>query len=465
LKHFFTDPTRICIAAVFRSSQWQNAEVRVQDKGSNVKKRRLGRRLLRPFFTLLALVFALGGLACASAWTAMGQKPTGTHLASLERSPQFNGAHFENVLQPRPPDFIGMMQRSQAEKEAITEPEGDYAIESRVRSDFDAPPSQGVRVTWLGHSSMLVELDGLRVLTDPIWSERASPLSFMGPKRFHAPPLPLSELPRIDAVVISHDHYDHLDHATVVALAEKGIPFVVPLGIGSHLSYWGVPSNQIFELDWWQKKVFKNGLTLVSTPARHFSGRSGMHQDVTLWSSWAILGPEHRAFFSGDTAMHPDFLKVGERYGPFDVTLMENGAYNQKWADFHMGPEQAVQAHRMVRGRLLIPIHWGTFKLARHSWVEPAERISAAAEKAGVTVAIPRPGQMVEAPDIPALAKWWPQDVSWQRADEAPVVSSGLDENISLPTALPLLPKAPILPVEKLASQEPETAQPTAGDG
>jgi L-ascorbate metabolism protein UlaG (beta-lactamase superfamily) len=401
------------------------------------------RIVLRLFLALLGSAILLGALACASAWTAMGEKPSKARLNELKDSPQFGEKAFENVLKPDQPHYREMFKRYWGDEKAQVEPKSPIEVMARQQSDFDRPPANGVRVTWLGHSTMLVEIDGFRILTDPVWGERASPFGYMGPKRFHVPPLPLEELPHLDAVVISHDHYDHLDHETIVALKERDVPFVVPLGLGSHLSYWGIPEERIFELDWWQKKVFKNGLELVCTPARHFSGRSGMQQNVTLWAGWAILGPEHRAFFSGDSAMLPEYLRIGEEYGPFDVTMIENGAYNELWADYHLGPEQAVQAHRMVKGRLLIPIHWGTFNLALHSWVEPAERIVAAAAAQGVVVAVPRPGQMIEPPPAPELVKWWPGDVGWQKASEAPVTSSGLPSDLKIPAALPLLEIAP----------------------
>ncbi|WP_424521163.1 MBL fold metallo-hydrolase, partial [Rubrivirga sp.] len=178
--------------------------------------------------------------------------------------------------------------------------------------------------------------------------------------------------------MISHDHYDHLDMPTIRALAGRVPRFAVPLGVGAHLESWGVPAASITELDWWDGLEVA-GVRLVSTPARHFSGRGLTDRDQTLWSGWAILGAERRVFYSGDTALSPDFLEVGRRLGPFDMTFIESGAYNDAWADLHLGPEQAVAAHRMVRGELMVPVHWGLFDLALHGWTEPAERVRAAA--------------------------------------------------------------------------------------
>jgi L-ascorbate metabolism protein UlaG (beta-lactamase superfamily) len=243
-------------------------------------------------------------------------------------------------------------------------------------------------------------------------------------ERFYAPPLPLDALPPVDAVVLSHDHYDHLNEETIRALASRVPRFIAPLGLGAHLEYWGVPAENITELDWWERTSI-DGLEIVSTPARHFSGRSLWDRNATLWSSWALIGAERRVFFSGDTGMFPGFETIGEELGPFDVTLLEIGAYDSTWSDIHMGPEQAVEAHRMVRGKLMLPIHWGTFNLAFHAWTEPAERVLAAAERAGVTVATPRPGESITPATPHSGQHWWP-DLPWKTADEVPIVSSGM---------------------------------------
>ena len=199
-------------------------------------------------------------------------------------------------------------------------------------------PESGLRVTWFGHSSFLVELDGIRTLVDPIWSDRASPFTWAGPERFYPPTVRLDELPPLDAVIISHDHYDHLDQPTVQALATRDLLWLVPLGVGAHLEHWGVPQARIKELDWWDSFTI-DGVVITATPSRHFSGRSILFTDqyATLWAGWAWSGPTRSLFYSGDTALHHDFREIGERLGPFDITLMEVGAYNQRWADVHLG--------------------------------------------------------------------------------------------------------------------------------
>jgi L-ascorbate metabolism protein UlaG (beta-lactamase superfamily) len=228
----------------------------------------------------------------------------------------------------------------------------------------------------------------------------------------------------VDAVVISHDHYDHLDVPTVKALAARGARWVVPLGVGAHLRAWGVPDARITELDWWEAARVGD-LTLTATPARHFSGRGLGDADRTLWAGWAIAGPAHRVFYSGDTALHEEFAEIGRRLGPFDLTMIESGAYDALWADVHLGPEQAVLAHRQVRGAVMLPVHWGLFDLALHGWTEPIERVLVAAERAGVRVASPRPGGMVEPAALGPAERWWPA-VPWRTVEEAPAWSSGV---------------------------------------
>jgi len=273
---------------------------------------------------------------------------------------------------------------------------------------FDREPA-GLAVSWFGHSTALVEIDGYRVLTDPVWSKRCSPSDVVGPERLHPPPVELDALPALDAVVISHDHYDHLDIDTVIALAKtQRAPFFVPLGVGAHLRAWGIPEHRIVELDW-HESAHVDELTLICVPARHFSGRF-LDRNTTLWASWAMIGPSHRAYFGGDTGYTKTFAQIGADHGPFDLTLLPIGAYNPAWPDMHMNPEEAVQAHVDVTASgsgLLVPIHWATFRLAPHPWAEPVERLLAAAEAAEVAVAVPAPGQRIDPSGRAGLNPWW----------------------------------------------------------
>lgn len=385
---------------------------------------RVLRRLAKGLaFLLLALTGTIA-FFIFSAWTSYGTAASGARLQRVESSPQYANDRFDNVLPTQQTETLTILRRWLAGAKN-TEPNRSPEVDVRSQSDFELPPASGLRITWLGHSSMLVEIDGHRLLTDPVFSERASPWSLYGPRRFFEPPLTATTLPSLDAVVLSHDHFDHLDETTIKALADHVPLFLAPLGLGAHLEYWGVAPDRIVEVDWWES-VTVGDLELTGTPARHFSGRSLWDTNRTLWASWAIVGHHHRVYFSGDTAMFPEFTEIGRRFGPFDATMMEVGAYSADWPDVHLGPEQAVQAHEMVGGALLFPIHWGTFNLALHSWIEPVERLRVAARDAGVRLVVPRPGQRIEPADPPPIVQWWDQ-VPWRTVTESPVVSTGLE--------------------------------------
>ncbi|RJO78896.1 hypothetical protein D5S18_04700 [Nocardia panacis] len=275
-------------------------------------------------------------------------------------------------------------------------------------------------VTWYGHASALVEVDGYRVLTDPVWSERVSPSALIGPTRLHPVPAPLTALPPVDAILISHDHYDHLDRETVRELVRlQDAPFLVPIGIGAHLRHWGVPEDRIVELDWGGSvslsrlgRARESGdLMITCAEARHFSGR-GLVRNTTLWASWSIAGPTKRVYFGGDTGYTKAFAQAGAALGPFDLTLLPIGAYDERWPDVHMNPEEAVHAHADLNVGdagygVLVPIHWATFNLAFHGWSEPVRRMVAAAEAAGTSIRVPMPGQRVLPDGLPPRVSWW----------------------------------------------------------
>ncbi|WNS42459.1 MBL fold metallo-hydrolase [Paenibacillus sp. MMS20-IR301] len=268
--------------------------------------------------------------------------------------------------------------------------------------------ASGTRVTWFGHSAVLLEMDGAKIFLDPMLGNAPSPFPFIGGRRYSIElPITAAGLPEIDAVVLSHDHYDHLDYGTIRKLKDKTGLFIVPLGVGAHLRRWGVSKDRIRECDWGDELTYA-GITFTSAPARHFSGRSLLDRNATLWCSWVIKGKQSKVFFSGDSGYGRHFAEIGRKYGPFDLTLMECGQYDPRWADIHMLPEQTVAAHLDVRGELLIPIHWGAFTLSMHDWTDPVERVSAAAAARGVRLATPRIGEPVAAgsAQFPVLS-WW----------------------------------------------------------
>jgi L-ascorbate metabolism protein UlaG (beta-lactamase superfamily) len=339
---------------------------------------------------------------------ALGAGPS--EIGSVaERSPNFHDGVFANLETPTPAAMTREQQRTVIRELLVGGAAGRPAAEIPVVKPLVATTAAALAVTWYGHSSAVIEVDGYRVLADPVWSQRCSPSRVLGPQRMHPVPAPLEALPAIDAVVISHDHYDHLDIDTVKALAgTQRSQFFVPLGIGAHLRDWGIPDDRIVELDW-NESGRVGDLTLVCTPARHFSGRF-LTRNTTLWSSWAIIGPAHRAFFGGDTGYSKSFAGIGNDHGPFDLTLMPVGAYHPGWPDIHMNPEDAVRAHLDVTDSgkgLLVPIHWATFRLAPHPWSEPVVRLLAAADTAGVGVAVPKPGQRVDPAELWTFDPWW----------------------------------------------------------
>jgi len=275
------------------------------------------------------------------------------------------------------------------------------------RATWARPVDTGLRATWLGHSTVLLELDGVRVLTDPVWSDRISPFGIVAPRRFQPVPVPIAALPALDAIAISHDHFDHLDHRTIVALAPLGVPFVTALGVGRHLEAWGVPPEQIIELDWWERATLRGGdLAITATPAQHFSGRVG-GRNRTLWASLVIETANRRVFFSGDTALAPEFPAIAAAHGPFDLVMLEVGGFHPAWDHIHLGPANALEAFRILGGGRLMPVHWGTFNLALHAWDWPAETIVALAAEQRVELVMPRLGAPVEPLRGLAPAPWW----------------------------------------------------------
>jgi L-ascorbate metabolism protein UlaG (beta-lactamase superfamily) len=339
-----------------------------------------------------------------SSATLCPRRPT---PADHTASPQHRDGKFRNVVPRQSPGFLktlGIAWRVLTSKPDTTVPRAPIPVQALSAAALaDAPDASLFR---LGHSTLLLKLAGEFWLTDPVFSERASPVQWAGPKRFHAPPIDIAELPPIKGVILSHDHFDHLDHDAILQLAPKVEVFVTPLGVGDRLIAWGIDAAKVRQLDWWQQTAVQ-GVQLVATPAQHFSGRSLRDGDSTLWASWVIVAGDLRLFFSGDTGYHADFKTIGDRLGPFDVTLLETGAYDAQWPEVHMQPEETLQAHLDLRGRWLMPVHNGTFDLAMHPWHEPFDRILDLAAAHGVRLATPSMGERLSLAAPHPGQRWW----------------------------------------------------------
>ena len=362
-------------------------------------------------WTIVTLFFITAcGVLFLENWPQFGGTVSGERLKRVQASPHYHDREFANTL-PHPPLELGDVWGYFTEQffgDQTRVPLSAIPLSVIPPESIQTQPSPGLRAIWFGHSSIYIELDGLRLLIDPVFSDYASPFDGIGPKRFHPPPIAITDLPKIDAIIISHDHYDHLDMRTAQYLSSKGAQFLVPLGVGSHLDEWEVPEQQITELDWWESTEIQ-GLTLVCAPAQHYSSRGTFDYKETLWSSWSIIGPEHRVFYSGDTGFSNHFQQIGERLGPFDLSLIKIGQYGPgaSWIYSHMDPEQAIEAHLAVRARRMLPVSWGTFNIAFHDWDEPIKRAVKAANEKNVELVTPRVGEVVTVGKSFSSGNWW----------------------------------------------------------
>jgi len=330
-------------------------------------------------------------------------------ISRIQTSPQFSEGKFRNKQQTQVFEWgktWAIMKDYFNNKSDKSVPKVAPPIQELTVDEFNLENNTTLNFARLGHSTLLIQMSGKYFLTDPVFSERVSPVQWLGPKRFHPVPMDIDSIKEIEAVIISHNHYDHLDEGSIKQLKEKVNHFVVPLGIGDKLMAWGVDESKITQLDWWQN-IKLNDVELISTPAQHFSGRGITDSDKTLWSSWVIRNQQHSLYFSGDTGYFPGFKDIGEKYGPFDYAFMECGAYNELWRDIHMMPEDSLQAFKDVRGKVMVPIHNGTFDLSTHAWFDPMEKITKLAQENNVTLLLPQIGQLINTTEAVATSSWW----------------------------------------------------------
>lgn len=342
--------------------------------------------------------------------TRVGSNPKGDRLIRVEASPNYRDGAFQNLVETN----MDIPWRAMAGViwEGIvggteSEPKDTIPTVRFDREAWERVPDTDFAISWFGHSTVLIKMDGLTFLCDPVFSERGSAFTFVGPKRFpytHHPQL--EDLPHVDAVLLSHDHYDHLDYESILYLKDKVKHWLMPLGVGAHLEYWGLQPELIQEFDWWgSASVGPVQLTLA--PSRHFSGRGILNRFSTLWGAWVVKGQGHNVLFGADSGYSPAFAEIGERFGPFDLVMLECGAYNENWANIHLFPEEIPDAARDLHAKAMMPIHWAKFDLALHAWKDPVERLSNAMNGNDIRLFTPRVGVVTNNADPIFSEQWW----------------------------------------------------------
>jgi L-ascorbate metabolism protein UlaG (beta-lactamase superfamily) len=364
---------------------------------------------LKILFSIIGITTGIALVNCMGTDVPAVNNSESTMADRIEGSPQYKEGKFNdmgNTLNMSFSDIVVTTWDFIFAKNNRT-PDEELPVKPVDLSHFNGKAMDQLNATWLGHSSLMINMDGYKVLTDPVFEKR---VSILGPTRFNGDvPLDIQKIPPIDIVIISHDHYDHLNKYSVKRIAEKTNKFIVPLKVGDRLVDWGVARDKIVELDWWQEYAFDRNLMIAATPAQHFSGRGITDRNKTLWASWVVKTPHHKIFFSGDSGYFGGFKQIGETYGPFDMTFIECGAYGEGWPKVHMFPEQTAQAHLDLKGNVLHPIHWGTFNLALHPWYEPMERLTAAANLNQIEIATPVVGETTVYDMKIPTARWWKQ--------------------------------------------------------
>lgn len=337
-----------------------------------------------------------------------GATPSGDHFEQISKSQNHDGKTFINLI-PTSMD-MGFKNGVKVMYQWMFDSNNRVPI-NPLPVQFD---SNGIEkgdslsiITWYGHSAISLEMEGKLILIDPMLGNAASPVPFMTKRFKYEQPIDLESISKVDAVILSHDHYDHLDYPSIMKLKDKVGHFYTPLGVGSHLVSWGVDKSRITELDWWESAKIDE-LEIVATPARHFSGRGISDRNTTQWASWVIQGKNEKIYFSGDSGYGPHFKEIGDKFGPFDFAMMECGQYNKNWEAIHMLPEQTIQASMDIKAKRMMPIHWSAFNLSLHAWIDPVDRAVKAAKLHDVDILTPQIGARFS-PGNEAISssEWW----------------------------------------------------------
>ena len=368
---------------------------------------------------IIVIALVISGTMINTALSAAQYDEGDKIMNKIKNSPQYNNGKFENPLPWNDRPSMGMFKEYIFGKQQRT-PEVTLPQDPIQMDDLAPKDTSALTVTNVGHSSLIIQMDGYRILTDPVYEAKISPV---GPTRFNEEiPIDPTALNDIDVVVISHNHYDHLNKYSIQTIDPEVKHFIVPLGLGAQLEKWGVDRQKITELDWWESYDVDDVLTVTATPSQHFSGRGLTDRNKTLWASYVIATLDHSVYFSGDSGYFEGFKEIGEKYGPFDIAFLECGAYNPAWSFVHMFPEETVQASVDLKAHFVWPIHWGTFNLALHDWFDPMERVSLAAEARGVRLLTPIFGQIISYPDNMVTGPWWKPFMS---PADAPLADDG----------------------------------------
>jgi L-ascorbate metabolism protein UlaG (beta-lactamase superfamily) len=338
---------------------------------------------------------------------SFGKLPSGTRSERISKSPQFEDGIFTNIQETKmladDASYFSIIMRF-LKSNPGKEPDRPLPA---IKTNLMTLPIDSPTFVWFGHSSYLLSIGGKKILSDPVFSKRASPVSYSGPKNFAGTDIySIEDFPDLDIVVITHDHYDHLDHESILKLKNKTKFFCVPLGVGSHLEHWGVPTSQIREFDWWEGETVMEGVHFTATPARHFSGR-GFTRNKTLWASFVVETGGLKIFIGGDSGYDESFKDIGNKFGPFDMAMLECGQYDPAWPFIHMMPEETVQAGLDLNAKAFLPVHWGKFSLSNHPWRDPIIRAVNHAKSKGANITAPRIGQVVNLKGELPFDEWW----------------------------------------------------------